>query len=327
MFEGILRDYLNIPAHIMHVEVLDVVDSEGDQVGPVWKEFQGTRPIVRAIDLREIDTVVKDYESERNATDPGISTGKENEDNLKQKADNEDKMEEEGAESLDTVRFQYDGVLEMDVIIERPSDRFDEKKCEASDFENPVNYKSLVAYGNAQSFHVIDYLTAFLVDVSLGHNILGKICEIVDDELKILVSNNVGVDQFAGSVLFEEKAKNNLGDDYTLLEQCSPIKDGACLFNVTHDKDGETGQNKGNAGLKGLQLATGRPNIVYPYTKSIIFKVINGNSDVEHKAAVFVSGLYSKGPGNSFSLPTHEPIMILRDPRKFRYLAISFILG
>ncbi len=24
--------------------------------------------------------------------------------------------------------------------------------------------------------------------------------------------------------------------------------------------------------------------------------------------------MFSKGPGNSFALPTHEPIMILRDP-------------
>ena len=35
---------------------------------------------------------------------------------------------------------------------------------------------------------------------------------------------------------------------------------------------------------------------------------------MKHVANFFVEGLYSKGPGNSFALPTHEPIMILRDP-------------
>ena len=33
-----------------------------------------------------------------------------------------------------------------------------------------------------------------------------------------------------------------------------------------------------------------------------------------HKAAFVISGLYSKGPSNSFALPTHKPIMVLGDP-------------
>jgi len=38
--------------------------------------------------------------------------------------------------------------------------------------------------------------------------------------------------------------------------------------------------------------------------------------DVSHVANFFIEGLFSKGHGNgnSFALPTHEPIMILRDP-------------
>ena len=42
--------------------------------------------------------------------------------------------------------------------------------------------------------------------------------------------------------------------------------------------------------------------------------VIGGTEEVKHEASVFIEGLYSKGEGNTISLPTHEPIMILRDP-------------
>lgn len=35
---------------------------------------------------------------------------------------------------------------------------------------------------------------------------------------------------------------------------------------------------------------------------------------MQHKTEVFIEGKYDKGPGNSFALPTHKPLMILRDP-------------
>lgn len=41
---------------------------------------------------------------------------------------------------------------------------------------------------------------------------------------------------------------------------------------------------------------------------------MGGTEPVSHTAIFFIEGSYSKGPGNSFSLPTYEPIMILRDP-------------
>ena len=46
----------------------------------------------------------------------------------------------------------------------------------------------------------------------------------------------------------------------------------------------------------------------------MIFRTLGGRKSPSHTAVFFLEGLYSKGPGNSFSLPTHEPIMILRDP-------------
>ena len=50
------------------------------------------------------------------------------------------------------------------------------------------------------------------------------------------------------------------------------------------------------------------------YTKQLLIRVIGGTEEVKHEASVFIEGLYSKGEGNTISLPTHEPIMILRDP-------------
>lgn len=67
------------------------------------------------------------------------------------------------------------------------------------------------------------------------------------------------------------------------------------MFEVVHDTDDEN-NNIGGARTDTLFLATGRPNIVSPFTKSVIFRVIGADSDVEHKAAVFIEGLYSKGP-------------------------------
>jgi hypothetical protein len=46
-------DFTNIPAHIMNVQVLDVVDSEDSRIFPIWQFFQGTNPLVRTIDLRD----------------------------------------------------------------------------------------------------------------------------------------------------------------------------------------------------------------------------------------------------------------------------------
>ena len=107
------------------------------------------------------------------------------------------------------------------------------------------------------------------------------------------------------------------------LTLCSAVsKEGPCTFNVTHEKDDE-GKKTGNAGLadysvatgrQNYSFATGRPNIVYPFTKRMIFRTLGGEESPSHTAVFFLEGPYSKGPGNSFSLPTHEPIMILRDP-------------
>ena len=383
-----ITNYTNIPAHIMHVEVLDVVDSDESTIFPIWQFFQGTNPLIRAIDLRDVEQV---REAEVLEEGSGITnTGTEDEGAEEMEEEQLAVIDEQANNQLDTVRFQYDGVLNMEVFIDRSKDNFSCEK-EEEDWPDPADFTG------AQSLHVMDYMTPFSVDIRLEYTILeGVTCDIVDADLRILVINNVGFDNFAGS----EQFKASITDDLTkaALSHCNPQADAqycspkdffsgydecvcqeeepdvdkcgdsscdwclktcdtvncadpstldewetclsksqfltevtetsepnpnpcyacsalcetsGCAFAVEHDTNDE-GKNSGGARVANLLFATGRPNIVAPYTKPIIFKVIG--ADLEHKAAIFIEGLYSKGPGNSFALPTHEPIMILRDP-------------
>ena len=135
--------------------------------------------------------------------------------------------------------------------------------------------------------------------------------------MQIQIDSQVGVDDinsqawkdFYESDAINEKTRN-------VLTHCSTAsKAGVCVEDIVHDTDEATDEITGNARLKGpFFLATGRPNIVEPYTKRIFIKTIGGTQEAEHEATVFIEGEYSKGKGDSFALPSHEPIMILRDP-------------
>ena len=340
-------------------------------------------------------------DDEENSTS-NTSTGKENEAAEKQQTEELMAMKILEEDNLDTARFQYNGVLNMEVVIDRSKDKFSCEK-EEKDWPDPADFTG------AQTLHVMPYMTLFDVDIFLEYTILeGVTCDIVDDDLRILVINNVGFDNFAGS----EQFKASITDDLTkaalshcnpqadaqycspkdffsgydecvcqeevpdvikclvscdwCLKTCDPVncadpstldewetclsksqfltevtetskpkpnpcygcsalcKTSGCAFSVEHDTN-DDGENTGGARVSNLLFATGRPNIVAPYTKSMIFKVIG--ADLEHKAAILIEGLYSKGPGNSFALPTHEPIMILRDPPGKILLQTSYIFA
>jgi hypothetical protein len=151
-------------------------------------------------------------------------------------------------------------------------------------------------------------MSLFTVRIDVWHDINGQHCDAVDDKYKVVVTNNVGLEDAEASGF--EDFYNEL-DSLTkeTLAVCSDIApgQGSCVYDILHDDDGRS------AGVD-TSFATGRPNIIAPYTKSIFFSVSGGTEDVRHTAAVFINGLYSKGPGNSFALPTHQPIMVLRDP-------------
>ena len=80
-----------------------------------------------------------------------------------------------------------------------------------------------------------------------------------------------------------------------------------CIENITNDTSGH------NAGVD-YSLVTGQPNIVAPYTKDLFLQVIGVEGKVTYTASIIATGPYKEGPGQSFALPTHYPVMILRDP-------------
>jgi len=376
-------DFTNIPAHIMNIEVVDIVDSDESTIFPIWQVFQGTNPIVRSIDLRDVGAELENEQTAVESSSSRTDTGKENTAAEDRQDEELSAIEEKEDESLDTVRFQYDGVLKMEVVIDRSEDKYP-NSCEKEEEDQP----NPADFNGADSLHVMEYMKTFTVDVYFQYQILeGVTCDIVDDDLRLQVVNNVGFDTIAGSQQFEDSITDTLTklalaycnpqavqycsakdlflkydpcvcpEEEDVAEECTEdcasclgecdiancgtavsqdewetclngsglITEGTtcnaacselcetsgCAFQVEHDTNDDN-ENTGGARVAGLIFATGRPNIVAPYTKSIIFRAIG--ADVVHKAAIFIEGLYSKGPGNSFALPTHEPIMILRDP-------------
>jgi len=153
--------------------------------------------------------MIEDEEIPNNST----NTGKENVAAEEQQTEELKTMEKHEEDSLDTARFQYDGVLNMEVVIDRSVDTF---SC--GDQRDPADF------GDAQSLHVMTYMTLFDVDIYLKYQILEEVtCDIVDDDLRILVVNNVGFDNFAGSKQFIE----SITDDLTkaALSHCNPQGD------------------------------------------------------------------------------------------------------
>ena len=150
-------------------------------------------------------------------------------------------------------------------------------------------------------------MSAFNVTIEFVYEIIKNqiYCDVVPINLKLRVENQVGMDDNEGFEDFlnaiDERSKH-------LLYKC---KDG-CLYDIQHEID-EDGKNV-SAHVIDI-FATGRPNVVsYPYAKYMSFSIQGGTSSVDYKSAFVVEGYYSPGEGRSFALPTHKPIMILRDP-------------
>jgi hypothetical protein len=206
----------------------------------------------------------------------------------------------------ETVRFQYDGKLKMDVTLKQTDDN---KTCQnntSTDLTDPTIGKS---------FHVIDYMKIYKMRIDLFYEIIPgvAICDMLDAEThQVEIINNVGLDILSGFDAFYTQLDDEVKNALAVCSSIAPNKDtpaqGACLKSVKHNDQGR------EAGLD-FHFAAGRPYPFGPtYTKNINYKVIGGVSSAQHFAEFFVEGLFSKGNGNSFALPTHEPIMVLRDP-------------
>ena len=299
----------NIPAQLLEVQIDDILDDNKERINFLFEHFQGEGPIIHIINLLDTETednIVGDEIQERK--DKKGSTGVANTGDFDNISDNE----ADGIDELkETVRFQYDGKMTMKVTLRDGDDKL---LCK--------NYTKLPEDpAVTDSFHVLDYMKAFLVNIRLQYELIAATdetpavyCDKVDEEkIKIQIESNVGMDDAAGFNLFWDKLS---GTDQVNLSKCSTIPppgkkkeaEGPCIITPVNEKGAF-------AGRKNVPFVTGRPYTVGDRnTRFMLFKVLGGDKDVRHTAEFFIEGLYTKGPGSSFALPTHQPIMVLRDP-------------
>lgn len=169
---GKYNTYQNLPAHFLRVEIIEiqeVIGSKKERLNNIFKAFQ-VPPLVREIDLLEATqkAVSLGEELDRVEEDNG-NTGIEVDNPVNATAANDELNKQES-----TVRFQYDGELKMTVTIDKNEDKLD---CTTYDQK----------FGEGESFHVMDYMTIFKVDVALVYEIIADrlYCDIVDDGLEV----------------------------------------------------------------------------------------------------------------------------------------------
>ena len=123
-----------------------------------------------------------------NSTSTGIKKKDETKDEGKA---NLNTLEKEEEKEKELVRFQYDGILGMDIEI--PNDR---NTC--SDIDT-LHYGTLV-----KSLFVLDYMSQCLATVKLKY-VLNQIEEsyydVLDSDLKLNIENQLGVDTNEGLML------------------------------------------------------------------------------------------------------------------------------
>lgn len=229
--------YNNVPAHLLDVKVTDIRDAEGERIDHIYDFFQGDEPLVRTIDLRStagVDSALEEEETDL-ASNSGTSRGFNDEDQRAQdEVDNLARIEEEEKKELETVRFQYDGDLKIDVTI------FDDNGDNIA-IESCSNYDALCIEHEADSVHVLEYMEKFDVRVDLKYEIQdGTYCTIVDEDkgLKLRIENEVGVDNNEGFDAFLAAIKDD--ETRVLLNKCS---DG-CLYPITNNNQDQEDEDQ-----------------------------------------------------------------------------------
>lgn len=311
------QEFGNLPAAILEVQITEIKDSkDGSRLNSIFASFQDP-PIIRSIDIRETGVVSDQFEDEEEGefvADSG--TGKQNSIALSE-------IDVNGAqETEELVRFQYDGTLEMSVEFTQVGDSDilpDLKECYSDSLDDTTD-----------AFHVMDYLSYAHVRVDLEFVLIdvpGKklTCDKIGENITVSVSSNLGIDNDSSFADFYETLKEDQQAALGFCSENAKYGTGLCVFDVSMNSDGEDAGvdisetsdsplvNKRNNQIV-TSLATGRPNAFEPYTKNVFFSVQGLPYDVKHKAEFFIQGLYSNGKGNSFALPTHHPLLIIRDP-------------
>lgn len=249
----------SLPAAILEVQVTDVRNDFGNSREYIKDAFQDP-PIIRTKDLRDISDYTKDIEK-------GEEEGIEGDSGTAQDSVKDDTGDpEEALDEEKTVRFQYDGVLNMDIEFFTL-----ENGKETALSQSTACYKSSLD-DDTNSFYVIDSNRIFIVRAFLNFLIIpeeNKRCfEVRGNQYKVVITSNVGLDTNPGS---EEYIGGLSKEERQLLALCSnvPVRNettgeksasGPCVVDVVmKELENSDGDIKRKAQAE-YSLVTGRPN-------------------------------------------------------------------
>lgn len=261
--ESYKQEFGNLPAAILEVQITEIIDTMTDtRLNAIHAAFQDP-PVIRSIDLRDTSTkneAIEDSNEDQFVGDSGTGT---------KDAKNTSDVDSEGAQEDDaTVRFQYDGILKMDVEYTPVGGSVlpDLKDCDKLDLDDEVD-----------SFHVMDYLTLFYVRVDLEYVLIERsdpsmslTCDIIENNITVSVASNLGIDSDTSFKAFWKEQDTATQKALSFCSDDPNYGSGACVFDVRMNSEGvDAGvsvdktsdqENRADNGTIVTSLATGRPN-------------------------------------------------------------------
>ena len=330
LWEGVVltqdqyRQEHNVVAQFVDLSVDDIRGRDGNSRGPIIRALSTSRD--SSIDLRDLeeeDELASNATPEgagsdtsgtmsngnstassldatevvgnsTNATTGKVTMGNENTTAIITALDEKDEAEAEVAD-LKVVRFQYNGQDHLRTVF---GERADITGC-GSDAESK--------YVDSYSYHVIGMLSLFEVRVfawqEFGYDDI-PVCTKYEPNTTIFIDSEVGVANSQLDRLWIEMidAKPEYAGLAERLRDCSPLES---ICQVVLEMD-STGSNAQASKL----LVSGQPNPFQDNTKSL--QVTLGS--VRHQADVVVTGDFELPGGFTVAIPSHKPILVLRDP-------------
>ena len=268
------------------VDVYDVVDETVVRLNNIGDYFLESP--VETVDLRDNEAESKFKEQQANLAAPRIEEPKVATENKEIEQEEEEAVADDELE-MRRVRFQFDGelLLSMDVANDQVG-----ASCSAADY---------LTESACDSLHVLRQGHHAEMTLLLKYKLKDDLfCDVASDDLPAWVKNYLGPSE-SEKRLWREYA--SLDDKVkALLDDCNAAS-GGCEHSIQHDEHG------GRARVETVFVA-GPPNVDGDYYRWVDFEV--GGKD--HKACFVLTGDYSLGDLKSFDLPSHEPLLVLRDP-------------
>jgi hypothetical protein len=260
--ESYKQEFGNLPAAILEVQITEIIDTMTDtRLNAIYAAFQDP-PVIRSIDLRDTSAkngAIEDSNEDQFVGDSGTGT---------KDAKNTPDVDSKGAQEDEvTVRFQYDGILNMDVKYTPVNGAVlpDLKDCYGSELDDDVD-----------SFHVMDYLTFFYVRVDLEYVLIERsdpsmslTCDIIENNITVSVASDLGIDSDTSFAAFWNGQDTATQNALAFCSDDSNYGSGACVFDVRMNSEGDdagvtvdenSNQENRADGTIVTSLATGRPN-------------------------------------------------------------------